>query len=75
MSPRVIIILAVVAALAVSAGVITRIVQPHPVPMSGAGEASAQPASAADRLEQREKFFGGDTTRDIRGGQEMKPRW
>lgn len=75
MSPRVIIILAVVAALAVSAGVITRIVQPHPVAMSGTGEASAQPASAADRLEHREKFFGGDATRDIRGGQEMKPRW
>ncbi|MBX5177288.1 entry exclusion protein TrbK [Rhizobium lentis] len=75
MSPRVIIILAVVAALAVSAGVITWIVQPHPVPMSGAGEASTQPASAADRLEHREKFFGGDSTRDIRGGQEMKPRW
>ncbi|MGR9244041.1 entry exclusion protein TrbK (plasmid) [Rhizobium leguminosarum] len=75
MSPRIIIILAVVAALAVSAGVITWIRQPHPVPMSGAGEASAQPASAANRLEHRGKFFGGDITRDIRGGQEMKPRW
>ncbi|MBB4117019.1 Ti type entry exclusion protein TrbK [Rhizobium sp. BK226] len=75
MSPRVVIIITVVAALAVSAGVITRIVQPHPVAMSGAGEASAQPASAADRLEHRQRFFGGDATRDIRGGQEMKPRW
>jgi len=43
--------------------------------MSGAGEASTQAASAADRLKHREKFFGGDATRDIRGGQEMKPRW
>ncbi|WEZ86312.1 entry exclusion protein TrbK (plasmid) [Rhizobium sp. 32-5/1] len=75
MSLRVIIILAVVAALVVSAGIFTWIVQPHPVPMSGAGEASTQPASDVDRLEHREKFFGGDATRDIRGGQEMKPRW
>lgn len=75
MSPRVIIILAVLAVLAVSAGIFTWIAQPHPVAMFGAGEASTQPASAADRLKHREKFFGGDTTRDIRGGQEMKPRW
>ena len=75
MSPRVVLIIAVVGALAVSAGIITWIVQPHPVPMSGAGEASTQAASAADRLKHREKFFGGDATRDIRGGQEMKPRW
>jgi Ti type entry exclusion protein TrbK len=74
-SPRIIVILAVVAALAVSAGVITRIVQPYTVPMFGAGKASAEPASDADRREHREKFFGGDATRDIRGGQEMKPRW
>ncbi|AHG50035.1 conjugal transfer protein TrbK (plasmid) [Rhizobium leguminosarum bv. trifolii CB782] len=73
MSPRV--ILAVLIALAVSAGVPTWIVQPHPVPTFGAGGASTQPASAVDRLEHRGKFFGGDTTRDIRGGQEMQPRW
>lgn len=75
MSPRVIAILAVVGALSVSAGGLAWLVQPHPVPMFGAGEASTQPASAADRLEHRQRFFGGDATRDIRGGQEMKPRW
>lgn len=75
MSPRLVIILAVVGVLAVSTVVITRIVQQHRVAISGAGEASTQPASAADRREYRDKFFGGDTARDIRGGQEMKPRW
>lgn len=75
MSPRVIVILAVVGALAVSAGGLTWIVQPRPVPMFGTGEASTQPPSAADRLEHRQRFFGGDATRDVRGGQEMKPRW
>lgn len=29
----------------------------------------------AERRENRERFFGGDTDRNIRGGQEMRPRW
>ncbi|MBY5324363.1 entry exclusion protein TrbK [Rhizobium leguminosarum] len=75
MSPRVIILLAVVGTLAVSAGAITWFVQPHPVPTSGAGDASPQTASDADRRAHREKVFGSNAERDIRGGQEMKPRW
>ncbi|WP_064695000.1 entry exclusion protein TrbK [Rhizobium aegyptiacum] len=75
MSPRVIIILAVAGIVAFGVGVARSIVQPPAGPLSGAGETSTQPASAVDRLEHREKFFGGDATRDIRGGQEMKPRW
>ncbi|AMS45440.1 entry exclusion protein TrbK [Aminobacter aminovorans] len=29
----------------------------------------------AERRQRAEKFFGGDPDRDVRGGQEMKPRW
>jgi Ti type entry exclusion protein TrbK len=29
----------------------------------------------AERRQHAEKFFGGNPDRDVRGGQEMKPRW
>lgn len=29
----------------------------------------------ADRAAHRERFFGGDPHRDVRGGQEMRPQW
>lgn len=44
----------------------------------GATPVGADPAPVADDPEHRqraEKFFGGDPDRDLRGGQEMKPRW
>ncbi|RWX81427.1 entry exclusion protein TrbK [Neorhizobium lilium] len=75
MSPRLTFILAVLGIVASGVGVARWIVQPSAAHLSGAGEASPQAASDADRRANREKFFGGDTTRDIRGGQEMKPRW
>lgn len=75
MSPRLVIILAVVGIIASGVGIARWIVQPGPAPMSGADEASPEAASDADRRAHREKFFGGDTERDIRGGQEMRPRW
>ncbi|MGO8253573.1 entry exclusion protein TrbK [Rhizobium ruizarguesonis] len=75
MSPRLVIILAFLGIIASGIGVTRWIVQPPLAPQSDAGEASPQAASDADRRAHREKFFGGDTTRDIRGGQEMKPRW
>ena len=75
MSPHLVIILAVVGIIASGIGVTMWIVQPPLAPQSGAGETSPQAASDADRRAHREKFFGGDTTHDIRGGQEMKPRW
>ncbi len=75
MSPRLVIILAVVGIIASGVGIARWIVQPPAAHLSGAGEASPQAAFDADRRAHREKFFGGDTTRDIRGGQEMKPRW
>lgn len=43
---------------------------------TGAPEASqAATQSDADKRRRAEKFFGGDPDRDVRGGQEMKPRW
>ncbi|WCK80135.1 entry exclusion protein TrbK [Agrobacterium fabrum] len=75
MSPRLVIILAVVGTIASGIGIARWIVQPTPASLSGAGEASPQATSDADRRAHREKFFGGNTENDIRGGQEMKPRW
>ncbi|NTC82465.1 entry exclusion protein TrbK [Agrobacterium tumefaciens] len=75
MSPRLVIILVVVGIIALGVGVARWIVQPGPTPMSGAEEASPAAASDADRRAHREKFFGGDANRDVRGGQEIKPRW
>ena len=75
MSPRLVIILVVVGIIASGVGIARWIVQPEPTPMSGAEEASPEAASDADRRAHREKFFGGEANRDIRGGQEMKPRW
>ena len=74
MSPRLVIILAVVGIIASGVGIIKWIVQPGPTFMSGAGKASPEARSEADRRAHREKFFGGNAERDIRGGQEMKPR-
>lgn len=76
MSPRLITILLLAGIVAFGAGVVTwLVVQRGPVPMSGVGEVSTQPASDVERREHREKFFSGDPDRDVRGGQEMKPRW
>ncbi len=76
MSPRLVIILVLAGTVALSAGIATWImVQPRPVPVSGSSAVSTPPASEAERREHREKFFSGDPDRDVRGGQEMKPRW
>ena len=75
MSPRLFIILAVVGIVASGVGIARWIVQPPPAALSGTDEASPQATSDADRRAHREKFFGGNAERDIRGGQEMKPRW
>lgn len=76
MSPRLIIILVLAGLAALGAGTVTWIVvQPRPAPVSGSGAAATQPASDTERREHREKFFSGDPDRNIRGGQEMKPRW
>ncbi len=44
----------------------------------GTGATKVSPAatpSDADKRRRAEQFFGGDPDRDVRGGQEMKPRW
>lgn len=75
MSPRLVVILVLAGIAALSAGVVTFVVQPRPAPVSGSGAAATRPASETERREHREKFFSGDPDRDVRGGQEMKPRW
>lgn len=76
MSPRLITILVLTGIAALGAGIVTwNVIQPRPAPMYGSGAAATRPASETERREHREKFFSGDPDRDIRGGQEMKPRW
>jgi Ti type entry exclusion protein TrbK len=74
-SPRLVIIFVVLGIVASGVGVARWIVQPHPASAFGTGEASQATTSDAAQREHREKFFGGNTDRDIRGDQEMKPRW
>jgi Ti type entry exclusion protein TrbK len=75
-SPRLIVIFVFAGIAALGAGIVTwTVVQPRPAPVSGSGAAATRPASDMERREHREKFFSGDPDRDIRGGQEMKPRW
>ncbi|KAA3509312.1 entry exclusion protein TrbK [Agrobacterium vitis] len=72
MSPRIIIALAVAGVVAFGAGMIVWVVvQPDAATETPAGTSRF---GAAHR-EHRERFFGGDPDRDVRGGQEMKPRW
>ena len=75
MSPRLILVLA--AAIVVVSGLVVArwIVQPAPVPLPVAAGASGTATTDAARRKYREDFFGGNPERDIRGGQEMKPRW
>lgn len=72
MSPRLIIGLTLAGIIALGAGINWILVQPRPQAQSGGGASVAKPASDAER---REKFFSGDPDRNVRGGQEMKPRW
>jgi type IV secretion system protein TrbK len=75
-SPRLAVLLVLTGIAALGASVVTwNMVQLRPAPMSGSGAAATQPASEAERRAHREKFFSGDPDRDVRGGQEMKPRW
>lgn len=51
------------------------VVQPAPSASPTAGDASGPVTTDADLRKHREQFFGGNAERDIRSGQEMKPRW
>ena len=77
MSPRLILILALVGiGSAAGASVITwLVVQPQATEISGAGTAAINSSSDEEKRRHREEFFGGNPDRDIRSGQEMKPRW
>ncbi|WP_292520879.1 entry exclusion protein TrbK [Mesorhizobium sp.] len=44
------------------------------VPQPPAAPKSA-PTVSEERRQRTEDFFGGDSDRSVRGGQEMKPRW
>ena len=60
-----------VAAAGVAAWTFLPATQPDGAAVPSAGSSGTD----VDRREHRERFFGGDTDRNIRGGQEMKPRW
>ena len=45
------------------------VVAPHSEP------AASTPAATENRRQKAHDFLGGDPDRDVRGGQEMKPRW
>ena len=77
MSPRLILILVLVTiGSAAGASVITwLVVQPQATPISGSGTAAINSSSNDEQRRHREQFFGGNSDRNIRGGQEMKPRW
>ncbi|WP_084540086.1 entry exclusion protein TrbK [Azorhizobium doebereinerae] len=44
-------------------------------PAPATAEPSSPPASDTARREHIERFLSGDPNMDVRGGQEMKPRW
>jgi len=68
--------IAIAGATIIGAGIVTWIlVQPNPAPRSGSDVGVSRPASDTEHRGYREKFFGGDPDRNVRGGQEMKPRW
>ncbi|RWI04232.1 entry exclusion protein TrbK [Mesorhizobium sp.] len=72
MSPRILIALAVAGIITFGAGTMFWVVvQPNATTETPA----AAPGAGAARQEHRERFFSGDPDRDVRGGQEMKPRW
>nr|WP_244638347.1 entry exclusion protein TrbK [Agrobacterium fabrum] len=61
---------------AAGASVITwLVIQPQATPNSASGAGAMNSSSDEEKRRHREEFFGGDSNRDIREGQEMKPRW
>ncbi|WP_156615698.1 entry exclusion protein TrbK [Agrobacterium vitis] len=47
----------------------------QPSSIKPTGSNATQPSPDDTLREHREKFFDGDPERDVRGGQELKPRW
>ncbi|WP_200837695.1 entry exclusion protein TrbK [Starkeya nomas] len=76
MSSRLVILILLAGALGLCATLAFRMVGPSSTePARATTEPSSPPASDTARREHIERFFGGDPNRDVRGGQEMKPRW
>lgn len=76
MSPRLVVILVSAGIAGFGAGIVTwNVVQSRPAAVSGSGAVATRPASESERREYKEKIFSGDPDRNVRGGQEMKPRW
>jgi Ti type entry exclusion protein TrbK len=74
-SPRLILIIALVAIGSVTGASVITWIAVRPEPVSGSGGIATGSPSDEDRRGHLEEFFGGDANRDIRRGQEMKPRW
>ena len=76
MSPRLVVILVLAGIVAFGAGIVTwNVVQSHATPISGSGKAAINSSADEEQRRHREQFFGGNSDRNIRGSQEMKPRW
>ncbi|EJT00846.1 entry exclusion protein TrbK [Rhizobium sp. CCGE 510] len=73
MSARLIMALALAALIGFGAGASWMKWQASSVQTTGGN--ATQPSSDEAQREHREKFFSGDPERNVRGGQEMKPRW
>jgi type IV secretion system protein TrbK len=71
-SPRLLTALVLAGVVAFGAAIIFwTVIQPD----ATSGPSAATPEPEAVQRAYRERFFGGDPDRDVRGGQEMKPRW
>jgi type IV secretion system protein TrbK len=74
-STRLIAIIALVAVVSGAGASVITWIAVRPEPIFGSGMiATGSPANEEQRRH-RDKVLGGDANRDIRGGQEMKPRW
>ncbi|MBB3933742.1 Ti type entry exclusion protein TrbK [Kaistia hirudinis] len=75
MSPRTLLIVGGLLVGVGSAVAIWIVYQPGPPQEAGAAAPASSTPSGAERRERAEKFLGGDPNLDVRGGQEMRPRW
>ena len=75
MSLRILLIVGVLLVGVGSAGVVWIVSQPAPPREAGAAATAISTPSDAERRERAEKFLGGNPNLDVRGGQEMRPRW
>ncbi|MBS7546458.1 entry exclusion protein TrbK [Ancylobacter oerskovii] len=75
MSPRTLLIVGGLFVGAGSAVAIWIVYQPGPPREAGAAAPASSTPSDVERRERAEKVLGGNPNLDVRGGQEMRPRW